>query len=87
MDIIQNLLSEGFIDRTRARARGNVWYYEINSEFISKDEILHSLKTVCGQCSSLIKIKHSLEEFLLQVKKKFYHNPIKFLVIANKAAS
>ena len=40
MDIIQNLLLEGFIDRTRARARGNVWYYEINSEFISKDEIL-----------------------------------------------
>ena len=53
MDIIQNLLLEGFIDRTRARARGNVWYYELNSEFISKDEILKSLGAICDQCKSL----------------------------------
>lgn len=55
MDIIQNLLLEGFIDRTRARARGNVWYYELNSEFISKEEILRSLGAVCSQCQQLIK--------------------------------
>lgn len=55
MDIIQNLLLEGFIDRTRARARGNVWYYEINSEFISNDEILNSLGSICDQCQFLIK--------------------------------
>lgn len=55
MDIIQNLLLEGFIDRTRARARGNVWYYEINSDFISKDEILRSLGAICDQCKLIIK--------------------------------
>ncbi len=56
MDIIQNLLLEGFVDRTRARARGNVWYYEINSDFISKDEILNSLGAICDQCKLLIKM-------------------------------
>lgn len=55
MDIIQNLLLEGFIDRTRARARGNVWYYELNSEFISKEEIYKSLGSICEQCNTIIK--------------------------------
>ena len=55
MDIIKNLLLEGFVDRTRARDRGNVWYYELNSEFISKDEIYKSLGSICNQCKNIIK--------------------------------
>lgn len=55
MDIIQNLLLEGFIDRTRARARGNVWYYELNSEFVSADDIVKTLMQLCNICSNIIK--------------------------------
>lgn len=55
MDIIQNLLLEGFIDRTRAKARGNVWYYELKTDYFTKEEINKSLGTICQKCSELIK--------------------------------
>ncbi len=57
MDIIQNLFQEGFIDRTRAKARGNVWYYELKTDYFSKEEINKSLGTICQKCSELIKKK------------------------------
>ncbi|MHA2366505.1 MAG: hypothetical protein ACXAC7_21290, partial [Candidatus Hodarchaeales archaeon] len=53
MDLLQKLLSEGLIDRTRARTRGNVWFYEINA-YISGEEIERILNRICPKCESII---------------------------------
>lgn len=52
MDLLQKLLNEGLIDRTRAKTRGNVWFYEINNVF-NGEEIERSLKQICSNCKQL----------------------------------
>lgn len=54
MDLLQKLQAEALIDRTRASRRGNVWYYEINTEYISGEEITRILGRICPYCKEVI---------------------------------
>ena len=54
MDLLQKLLTEGLVDRQRAKTRGNVWFYEINEEIITTEKMRDSLINVCDQCKKAV---------------------------------
>lgn len=57
MDLLQKLLTEGLINRMRAKARGNVWYYEINEDYFQGEEIVKQLDKICPKCQLLVNDK------------------------------
>ncbi|MHA1983257.1 MAG: AAA family ATPase [Candidatus Hodarchaeales archaeon] len=54
MDLLQKLLTEGLINRQRAKTRGNVWYYEINEDYFSGEDIVKQLDKLCPKCQLLV---------------------------------